>query len=89
MGFSGDGPVEFHLLDREAEPTTTQRETLARALDLPPITGGRSVMISGYPNRLYDRVALPDWNRHDFPIDNKASGAKTKPRMIESVWCNF
>jgi len=47
------------------------------------------VMISGYPSRHYDKVMLPDWNRHDFPIDNKASGAKTKRRMTECVWCDF
>jgi hypothetical protein len=35
------------------------------------------------------KVALPDWNRHDFIIDNKASAAKKKPRVIESVCCNF
>jgi DNA adenine methylase len=46
------------------------------------------VMISGYPNGLYDEV-LPDWNRHDFAIDNKASGAKTKRLVTESIWCNL
>jgi hypothetical protein len=35
-GFSADYPVEFHLLDRETEPTTTQRETIARALNTRP-----------------------------------------------------
>jgi hypothetical protein len=46
------------------------------------------VMRSGYANRLYDR-ALRDWNRHDFQIDNKVSGAKSKRTMTESVWCKF
>ena len=47
-----------------------------------------SVMLSGYPNELYD-VHLTGWHRHDFEIDNKVSGSKEKRRMIESVWCNF
>lgn len=47
-----------------------------------------SVMMSGYPNELYDEM-LADWERHDFEIDNKVSGTKQKRRMIESVWCNF
>ncbi|MGD9126640.1 MAG: DNA adenine methylase [Planctomycetia bacterium] len=46
------------------------------------------VMLSGYPNELYDRK-LSDWNRHDREIDNKVSGAKTKAKMTESLWCNF
>lgn len=46
------------------------------------------VMLSGYPNPLYDN-RLSQWNRRDFPIDNKAAGGKTKRIMTESVWCNF
>lgn len=46
------------------------------------------VMLSGYRNPLYDRE-LRFWNRHDKPIDNKASGAKTKRIVTEAVWCNF
>lgn len=46
------------------------------------------VMLSGYRNPLYDRE-LRGWNRHDFQIDNKASGAATKHIVTESVWCNF
>lgn len=47
-----------------------------------------AVMISDYPNRLYDRE-LRGWNRHDFKIDNKASGAATKRIVTECVWGNF
>lgn len=47
-----------------------------------------NVMLSGYPNELYDEV-LAEWNRHDFEIDNKVSGTKEKRKMVESVWCNF
>ncbi|MHC4433991.1 MAG: DNA adenine methylase [Planctomycetota bacterium] len=46
------------------------------------------VMLSGYPNELYDR-ALGDWNRHDRKIDNKVSSRASKPVMTESLWCNF
>ena len=46
------------------------------------------VMLSGYPNEIYDGI-LQDWNRHDFQIDNKAAGGKSKRIMTESVWCNF
>jgi DNA adenine methylase len=47
-----------------------------------------SVMLSGYPNGLYDK-ALGGWNRYDRKIDNKVSGGKTKRQMTESLWCNF
>lgn len=46
------------------------------------------VMLSGYPNPLYDRT-LGDWNRHDIPIDNKAAGGKVKRTMTEAIWMNF
>lgn len=46
------------------------------------------VMLSGYPNELYDRT-LHDWNRHDREIDNKVSGGASKRVMTESLWCNF
>jgi len=47
-----------------------------------------AVMLSGYPNDLYDGM-LQDWNRHDFHIDNKVAGGKTKRIMTESIWCNY
>lgn len=46
------------------------------------------VMLSGYPNDLYD-TALRGWNRHDREIDNKVSSAASKRKMTESLWCNF
>lgn len=46
------------------------------------------VMLSGYPNPVYEKE-LRGWNRHDFAIDNKASGAKTKRLMTEAIWTNF
>ena len=46
------------------------------------------VMLSGYPNELYDRI-LHNWNRHDRKIDNKVSSSSTKRIMTESLWSNF
>ena len=46
------------------------------------------VMLSGYPNPLYDGE-LAGWRRQDFLIDNKAAGGKTKREMTESLWMNF
>ena len=47
-----------------------------------------SVMLSGYASGMYD-AALAYWNRHEFQIDNKAAGGKSKQTMTELVWCNF
>jgi DNA adenine methylase len=46
------------------------------------------VMLSGYPNPLYDQQ-LADWRRKDFRIDNKAAAGQSKRKMTESVWMNF
>jgi DNA adenine methylase len=46
------------------------------------------VLLSGYPNTIYDGE-LADWNRRDFMIDNKAAGGETKRKVTESVWMNF
>ena len=46
------------------------------------------VMLSGYPNSLYDGE-LAGWRRQDFLIDNKVSGGKVKRQMTESMWMNF
>ena len=46
------------------------------------------VMLSGYPNDLYDRE-LRDWHRIDTDRANHAAGGKKKRRMTECVWCNF
>jgi DNA adenine methylase len=47
-----------------------------------------TIMLSGYPNPLYDGE-LAGWRREDFVIDNKASGGKVKRQMTESLWMNF
>lgn len=46
------------------------------------------VMLSGYPNPLYDQQ-LADWQRKDFAIDNKAASGQSKRQMTESLWMNF
>lgn len=70
--------------DYEHEMTTEQHERL-----LTTIRQCRGkVMLSGYPNPLY-QLHLEDWSYHDIPIDNKASSAKQKPLMVERVWMNF
>jgi len=46
------------------------------------------VMLSGYPNEVYN-AELADWNRQDFVIDNKVAGGKTKREMTESVCMNY
>ncbi len=46
------------------------------------------VILSGYPNELYDS-RLSDWQTVDIAIDNKASSAKQKPKMVERLWMNF
>lgn len=46
------------------------------------------VMLSGYPNALYD-TELVGWRREDVHIDNKASGGKVKRQMTECLWMNF
>jgi hypothetical protein len=46
------------------------------------------VILSGYPNALYDKY-LKRWRILDIEIDNKASSAKQKPKMIERIWMNY
>lgn len=70
--------------DYEHEMTTEQHERLLTTIRR---CCGK-VMLSGYPNPLY-QLHLADWNYHDISIDNKASSAKQKPLMVERVWMNF
>jgi DNA adenine methylase len=49
-----------------------------------------SIMLSGYPNELYDRFAKEHgWHHADFDLPNNAAGGKSKRRMTERVWMNF
>lgn len=46
------------------------------------------VMLSGYPNPIYDQE-IAGWRREDILIDNKAAGGTTKRQMTESLWMNY
>jgi len=46
------------------------------------------VILSGYPNELYDR-ALSQWRRVDVDIANHAAGGESKRRMTECLWLNY
>lgn len=92
-----DGPRTLFYLDppylheTRASPGAYQHEmTAAEHQELLAVlkacTG--KVMLSGYPNALYDGE-LAGWRRQDFLIDNKAAGGKAKRKMTEALWMNF
>jgi DNA adenine methylase len=70
--------------DYKHEMTPEQHEQLLEAIRA---CEGK-VLLSGYPNQLYDRV-LKDWAHVDIQIDNKASAAKEKPIKTERLWMNY
>lgn len=70
--------------DYDFEMTVAQHE---RLLDVLLACEGK-ILLSGYPSDLYNR-RLADWRIVDVAIDNKASSAKSKPRMIERIWMNY
>jgi DNA adenine methylase len=70
--------------DYDFEMSVAQHE---RLLDILVSCEGK-VLLSGYPSELYTR-RLADWRIVDVAIDNKASSAKSKPRMIERIWMNY
>lgn len=95
-----DGPRTLFYLDppylHETRATTDEygeyemRENDHRALlnALSCIKG--RFLLSGYHNEIYDeRAKTHDWQCHEFKIDNKASGGKTKRQMTECVWTNY
>jgi DNA adenine methylase len=45
-------------------------------------------ILSGYPNRLYEKE-LADWRTHDIDMPNHAAGGKSKRRMTERLWMNY
>jgi len=94
---SQDGPKTLFYLDPpyvpetraapkiyEFEMSVAQHEELLDTL----LQCKGKVLLSGYPSALYDE-RLADWAKVDFEIDNKASAAKTKRKMIERVWMNY
>ena len=94
-----DGPGTFFYLDPpylhgtrvttgDYEHEMTEDQHAELLITLGKIRG--RFMLSGYRSSLYDASAEShDWRRMDFPIDCKASGAKEKPKRVESVWMNY
>jgi DNA adenine methylase len=94
---SQDGPNTLFYLDppyvHETRVSTTDYDhemSTDQHVELLEVIEGccGKVLLSGYPNDLY-KNKLKNWNSLDFEIDNKASSAKQKPRMIERVWMNY
>lgn len=97
---SQDGPQTLFYLDppylHETRNTTkeygefemTEQQHIELLSELVATEG--KWMLSGYQSKLYESF-FKDFphKRHDFEIDNKAAGGKTKRRMVESVWCNW
>lgn len=52
-----------------------------------PIRG--KFALSGYNSPMYQLLEDEIATRHEFPVDNKASGKKKKETKIECVWTNF
>jgi DNA adenine methylase len=46
------------------------------------------IILSGYPSPLYEEL-YGDWLHFDCDIANHASGASSKSRMTERLWCNW
>jgi DNA adenine methylase len=92
-----DGPNTLFYLDppylHETRVTTKDYEfemdvaNHAELLDAITKINGK-VLLSGYPNELYDN-ALANWDRLEIQIDNKASSAKNKPIKTEVLWANY
>lgn len=94
---SQDGPRVLHYLDPPYLHETRQstcaykyemsEQDHSQLLDVILKCKG-NVMLSGYPNDMYDQK-LSGWRREDFTIDNKVAGGESKRQMTESVWMNF
>jgi DNA adenine methylase len=94
---SEDGPGTLFYLDPPYLTTTRSARAVYRVemaegdhrrlLEAVKAARGK-VMLSGYPNSLYD-AELTRWERHTFDVPNHAAGGRSKRRMTELVWCNF
>jgi DNA adenine methylase len=92
-----DGPGTLHYIDPPYLPETRAAKQVyafemtegdhRELLDVLSQVRGK-VMLSGYPNQLYEEK-LKDWNRADFDIANHAAGGGAKRRMVECVWMNY
>jgi len=47
------------------------------------------VMLSGYPNTIYERLEDAGWETIDFHVTKPSSSKATKPKAIERVWANY
>jgi len=47
------------------------------------------VMLSGYPNDIYERLEAAGWETFDFQLTKSSSSQKSKPKATERVWANF
>jgi DNA adenine methylase len=47
------------------------------------------VMLSGYPNAIYQRLEAAGWDTFDFHVTKSSSSQATKPKAVERVWANF
>jgi len=66
---------------------TLSRKQHAQLLEL--ICGCQAkVMISGYPNTLYNDV-LRGWKRVEIDVPNHAAGGRKKRRCVEVLWYNW
>lgn len=97
---SEDSPTTFFYLDppylHETRSTTkeygefemSEAEHVALLGLLAGIKG--KFLLSGYPSKLYDKVAeASGWYCDRIEIDNKASGKKSKERKVECLWRNY
>lgn len=95
-----DGPRTLFYLDppylhetratngEYGEHEMTRVQHLALLQTLGGIEG--RLLLSGYHSDLYDKFAHDyGWKCHEFKIDNKAAGGKSKRQMVECVWTNY
>lgn len=92
-----DGPEVFFYLDPPYLPETRAakkvyryemtREDHERLLAVLLTTKGK-VMLSGYPNAMYDET-LTGWRVVDLMASNHAAGGKAKRVMTERLWMNY
>jgi DNA adenine methylase len=47
------------------------------------------VMLSGYPNAIYERLEYAGWDVFDFQVSKASSSQKSKPKATERIWANF
>jgi DNA adenine methylase len=93
-----DGEKTLHYLD----PTYVQATRVARSaythemsdqdhhqlVDVILACKGK-VLLSGYPNAIYERLEADGWETIDFHVTKSSSSQAIKPKAIERIWANF